>query len=121
MNTEEKTVGVAVEDMKLSDLKQLCTENNLDIKGLTTKDKIINVIKKWEKKLLKKTEIDLQEMGATITMRKHKGADQVLAKIKEEFYEGKLVISRTPLDLNGVAYEDIVVKGGITYRVPIIK
>ena len=44
MNTEEKTVGVAVEDMKLSDLKQLCTENNLDIKGLTTKDKIINVI-----------------------------------------------------------------------------
>ena len=120
MNNEEQVTGVYAEDMSVADLKQLCKENNLDIKGKTNKKDILEVVHAWEKTIMEKTESDLKDMGATITMRKHKGAE--ISNVKAvSFHEGKLVVSRAPLDLNGVAYEDIVVEGGVTYRVPVIK
>ena len=119
-SNEEQVAGVYAEDMSVADLKQLCKENNLDIKGKTSKKDILEVVHAWEKTIMEKTESDLKDMGATITMRKHKGAE--ISNVKAvSFHEGKLVVSRTPLDLNGVAYEDIVVEGGVTYRVPVIK
>ena len=118
--SNEKIEGVSAADMSLADLKQLCKENNLDIKGKTSKKDILEVVHAWENSLSEKTDADLKDMGATITMRKHKGAE--ISNVKAvSFHEGKLVVSRTPLDLNGVAYEDIVVEGGVTYRVPVIK
>lgn len=116
----EQIAGVYAADMSLADLKQLCKENNLDIKGKTTKPAILEVVKAWEDTLAQKTDEEIAKRGATATKR--------VAFMKEEsnvksvsFHEGKLVLSRTPLDLNGVAYEDIVVDGGITYRVPVKK
>ena len=121
MNNEENVVGVYAEDMSVADLKQLCKENNLDIKGKTSKKDILEVVHAWEKTIMEKTEANLKEMGGAIVMRKHKGAEQVANVKAVSFHEGKLVVSRTPVELNGVSYEDIVVDGGVTYRVPVIK
>lgn len=119
MSNNEEVVGVYAKDMSVADLKQLCKENNLDIKGKTSKKDILEVVYEWEKKVLKETDEKLQKMGDTIIMRKHKGADTVLAGLKEvSFHEGKKVISKTPVTHNGVEYTDILVEGGITYRVP---
>lgn len=117
MNNEEAVVGIYAEDMTVADLKQLCKENNLDIKGKTTKPAILEVVKAWEDTLAQKTDEEIAKRGATSTV-KNTGVANVKAV---SFHEGKLVLSRTPLDLNGVAYEDIVVDGGITYRVPVKK
>lgn len=118
-SNEEQVAGVYAEDMSVADLKQLCKENNLDIKGKTSKKDILEVVHAWEKTISEKTEANLKEMGGTIVMRKHKGADQVLANIKEvSFHEGKKVISKTDVTHNGREYTDIVVEGGITHRVP---
>jgi len=120
MNDEDKVVGIYAEDMSVADLKQLCKENNLDIKGKTNKKDILEVVHAWEKTIMDKTDESLKDMGATVTMRKHKGAE--VSNVKAvSFHEGKLVVSKTPITLNGVDYEDIVVDGGITHRVPVIK
>lgn len=118
--SKEENAGVFAVDMSLADLKQLCKENNLIIKGLTAKKDILEVVHAWEKTIMDKTDESLKDMGATVTMRKHKGAE--VSNVKAvSFHEGKLVVSKTPITLNGVDYEDIVVDGGITHRVPVIK
>ena len=110
MNNEEQVAGVYAVDMSVADLKQLCKENNLDIKGKTSKKDILEVVHAWEVTVSKEMEKKVKKMGGTVTNEK-----------VVEFHEGKLVVSRTPLVLNGVDYEDITVEGGITHRVPVIK
>ena len=123
MSNKEEVVGVYAEDMTVADLKQLCKENNLDITGLKTKPEILKVVKKWEKSILKKTEQEVTERGATIKENKRgkkvATASEEVANVKEvEFHENKKVISKTDVTHNGRDYTDIVVEGGVTHRVP---
>ncbi len=119
MNNEEEVVGIYAEDMSVADLKQLCKENNLDIKGKTSKKDILEVVKAWEETIMKKTDAEVEMRGATL--RKHKGADQVANVKAVEFHEGKLVTGKVNVTHNGVEYTDITVEGGVTHRVPVIK
>lgn len=111
--SKEKIEGVSAADMSLADLKQLCKENNLDIKGLTTKKDILTVVHAWEEELLKKTDEEIAKRGATSVKK-----DTGVANVKSvSFHEGKMVLSKTDIIINGVDYTDITVEGGITYRV----
>lgn len=118
LNNEE-IVGVTAEEMTVADLKVLCAENNLDIKGLSKKADILKVVKKWEKKILKENEERLKARGEEIVKNATKKR-VITAKedpIEIEFHEGKQVVSKVPVTHNGTDYHDITVEGGITYRV----
>jgi len=106
-NEEDK--GVTASEMSLGELKVLCKENNLDIKGLTTKADILKVVHKWEKKLSK--DLDAKLAG-------FKGAGVLKASLELEFHEGKRVVSKSEVEHNGKQYVDIVTEGGVTHRVP---
>lgn len=117
MNNEEQVVGIYAEDMSVADLKQLCKENNLDIKGKTSKKDILEVVKAWEDTIMKKTDEEIASRGAT-SVKKNTGVANVKAV---EFHEGKLVTGKVNVTHNGVEYTDITVEGGVTHRVPVIK
>lgn len=122
MNNEEEVVGIYAEDMSVADLKQLCKENNLDIKGKTNKKDILEVVHAWEKTIMEKTNEEITKRGAT-SVKKNTGVAPVyLSNVKAvEFHEGKLVTGKVNVTLNGVEYTDITVEGGVTHRVPVIK
>lgn len=106
---EEK--GITASEMTLPELKTLCAENGLDIKGLTTKADILKVVAKWEKKLSK----ELDEKLGKVTLRRHSKPQEA---VELEFHEGKQVISKCEVEHNGKAYIDITTEGGVTHRVP---
>ena len=118
-NTREYA-GKTLEQMTLPELKEVCKVNELVVGEAKTKKDFIAVINAWEATLLVENANALEEkvgktlnMGATL---KKGGAG--LTNVKAvEFHEGRLVVSKTPVSLNGKDYTDILVDNGSTYRV----
>ena len=116
LGVKEEHGGLTASELTLVELKELCKQNNLDIKGLSTKSEILKVVRKWEKKMLKDMEEQVKARGATL------GKNPVTPLGKEievalKLHEGQRVVST----VHRGNYTDITVEKGITYRVPKLK
>ena len=113
---EEEMVGIRADQMTLAQLKQLCKENSIDIKGLKTSIEILAVVSVWEESMLEETKKEVAKRGATMTTKAAvKVSSESSASLR--FHQGKMVIGSERVTLNGVEYEDVTVEGGITYRI----
>lgn len=98
-----KEKGVSASEMKLPELRELAVYLKVftveEAAGMKRKELLLAVNKKEEEILNDPSRPGLKRVAGG-----------------EDTFNGKKVLSRTPVEVNGKNYEDIVVEGGVTYR-----
>jgi hypothetical protein len=108
--TKPEDAGVSASDMKLADLKSLAVSMKLfteeKVSSMKRKDILSAVHAEEERILGDESRPGLKRVvGATPAVSADLGV-----------HEGKKVLKRTPVVLNGLNYVDILVESGETYR-----
>lgn len=115
-NMFTKEEGVSATDMKLKDLRELAVSLKLftaeEVASMKRKDILLAVHNKEEEMLNDSNRPGfkrvVKEEGAQVSAQE----DTQVA----DTHEGKKVVTRTPIELNGKKYIDILVESGETYR-----
>lgn len=104
--------GKVITQLTLAELKELAVANNVDLGDAKLRKDILPIMEKWE------ADNAANDDGRALKRAPVNATKGKKAQKEEEvldFHEGKKVISRTPRDINGVSYEDILVEGGVTH------
>lgn len=103
-----KIEGVSAKDMSLKDLRELAISVGINFEPTTSKKELLAEVTKWEDKAV--ADADKKVAGVTPTPKTTLNAPELGE------YQGKKVLTRTPITVNGKEYIDILVASGETYR-----